>query len=124
MYVSHLSCPKCNKTYESEALIQLCECGAPLLVEYNLEKVKAVFSKEMLKERAPNLWRYMELLPVKDPKNIINLGEGMTPLLHLKRLGKKSVSRIFTEKMRELFTLVHSRLEGRQWVFLGPKSWA
>jgi len=89
MYVSHLLCPKCKKTYESETLIQLCECGAPLLVAYNLEKVKAVFNKEMLKEREPNLWRYLELLPVKDPKNIISLGEGMTPLLHLKRLGKE-----------------------------------
>ena len=67
--------------YESEALIQLCECGAPLLVEYDLEKVKTVFKKEMLKQREPNLWRYRELLPVKDSKNIITLGEGMTPLL-------------------------------------------
>jgi len=89
MYVSHLSCPKCDKTYESEALIQLCECGAPLLVEYDLEKVTSVFNKEMLKEREPNLWRYLELLPLKDLKNIITLGEGMTPLLHLKRLGKE-----------------------------------
>jgi len=89
MYVSHLSCPKCDKTYESEALIQLCECGAPLLVEYDLEKVASVFNKEMLKEREPNLWRYLELLPLKDLKNIITLGEGMTPLLHLKRLGKE-----------------------------------
>jgi len=89
MYVSHLSCPKCDKTYESEALIQLCECGAPLLVEYDLEKVTSVFNKKMLKEREPNLWRYLELLPLKDLKNIITLGEGMTPLLHLKRLGKE-----------------------------------
>jgi threonine synthase len=89
MYVTHLACPKCNQTYESEALIQLCECGSPLLVEYNLEKVKAAFKKEMLKEREPNLWRYRELLPVKDSINIITLGEGMTPLLQLKRLGKE-----------------------------------
>jgi len=36
MYASHLSCPKCSKTYEREAVIRLCECGAPLLVEYDL----------------------------------------------------------------------------------------
>ncbi|MEN8244229.1 MAG: threonine synthase [Thermodesulfobacteriota bacterium] len=89
MYVSHLSCPKCSKTYESEALIQLCECGSPLLVDYDLEKVASVLNKEMLKDRNPDLWRYLELLPVKDKQNIINLGEGMTPLLHLKRLGKE-----------------------------------
>ena len=87
MYVSHLSCPKCNKTYESEKLIQLCECGSPLLVEYDLSKVQTVFRKDMLKERPPTLWRYRELLPVKDEKNIVCLGEGMTPLLPLKNLG-------------------------------------
>ena len=87
MYVSHLSCPKCSKTYESEKLIQLCECGAPLLVEYDLSKVEANFKKEMLKDREPTLWRYRELLPVKEEGNIICLGEGMTPLLPLKKLG-------------------------------------
>lgn len=87
MYVSHLSCPKCSATYESENLIQLCECGAPLLVDYDLSKVQAVLKKEMLKDREPTLWRYRELLPVKEEKNIICLGEGMTPLLPLKNLG-------------------------------------
>lgn len=87
MYVSHLSCPKCNTTYESEKLIQLCECGAPLLVDYDLETVRTVFKKEMLTSRKPTLWRYRELLPVKEEKNIVCLGEGMTPLLPLKKLG-------------------------------------
>lgn len=87
MFVSHLSCPKCSNAYESEKLIQLCECGAPLLVEYDLDQVERALKKEMLKEREPTLWRYRELLPVKDEKNIICLGEGMTPLLPLKNLG-------------------------------------
>ncbi|RLB99871.1 MAG: hypothetical protein DRH90_19600 [Deltaproteobacteria bacterium] len=43
MYVSHLACPKCSKTYDSESLVQLCECGSPLLVEYDLQKVKTGF---------------------------------------------------------------------------------
>ena len=87
MYVSHLSCPKCNATYESECLVQLCACGSPLLVDYDLSKVCAVFKKEMLKDRKPTLWRYRELLPVKKEENIVCLGEGMTPLLPLKNLG-------------------------------------
>ena len=87
MYVTHLSCPKCSATYESEKLIQLCECGAPLLVDYDLGKVEAALTKEMLKDREPTLWRYRELLPVKNDENIICLGEGMTPLLQLKNLG-------------------------------------
>ena len=39
MYVTHLACPKCSATYESEKPIQLCKCGAPLLVEYDLSAV-------------------------------------------------------------------------------------
>lgn len=89
MYVSHLKCPQCGNTYASEELIQLCACGAPLLVEYDLQQITRVLNKNMLKERRPDLWRYQELLPVKNPANIVSLGEGMTPLLHLKRLGRE-----------------------------------
>jgi threonine synthase len=35
------------------------------------------------------MWRYKELLPVEDEKNITTLGEGFTPILHLKKLGPK-----------------------------------
>ena len=87
MFVSHLSCPKCSATYDSEQINQLCKCGSPLLVDYDLDKVKAAFTREMLKDREPTLWRYRELLPVKNEKNIVSLGEGMTPLLPLKQLG-------------------------------------
>jgi threonine synthase len=90
MYVSHLECPKCTKNYESEQIRQLCDCGVPLLVRYDLEKIKAAFRKDDLKERKPDLWRYRELLPVKNAENIICLGEGMTPLLSLNNLGRKT----------------------------------
>ena len=87
MYVSHLACPKCDNTYESEKVMQVCACGSPLLVRYDLGKISTVLKKEDLSKRKPDLWRYLELLPVKHHKNIVNLGEGMTPLLKLNRLG-------------------------------------
>ena len=87
MYVSHLDCPKCGATYESERLIQLCKCGSPLLVRYDLKKIRSHFSKDLLLNRKPDLWRYQELLPVKNRENIVSLGEGMTPVLHLKNIG-------------------------------------
>jgi threonine synthase len=87
MFVSHLECPKCGDTYESEILIQLCKCGAPLLVRYKLDKVKDALRKNDLQRRRNDLWRYSEMLPVKNEANLISLGEGMTPLLPLKRLG-------------------------------------
>lgn len=88
MFVSHLECSRCNKTYDSEKVHQLCECGGPLLVHYNLEKVVTAFKKDDLLHRPPNLWRYRELLPVRDPKNIVCLGEGMTPIVKMNNVGK------------------------------------
>ena len=87
MYVSHLECPKCGASYESEKPVQLCQCGAPLLVRYDLKKVRENFRKESLASRKADLWRYLELLPVKNEGNVVSLGEGMTPLLSLKNLG-------------------------------------
>lgn len=35
------------------------------------------------------MWRYFEMLPVKDEKNIVSLGEGMTPLRQLNNLASR-----------------------------------
>jgi len=89
MYVSRLECPKCGATYENGKVIQLCKCGSPLLVRYDLDQIKKTFQKKDLIGRRPDLWRYRELLPIKNEGNIVCLGEGMTPLLLLKKLGKE-----------------------------------
>ncbi|MGH3661992.1 MAG: threonine synthase, partial [Micromonosporaceae bacterium] len=39
--------------------------------------------------RAPTMWRYHELLPVRDQRNVTTLGEGMSPLVPLPRLGSQ-----------------------------------
>ncbi|MEP3477788.1 MAG: threonine synthase [Fuerstiella sp.] len=89
MFTSHLECPKCSAHYQPEQLNQLCTCGSPLLVRYDMQKVGASMTKERVASRAPDLWRYRELLPVVHEENIVTMGEGMTPLLHLKRLGQQ-----------------------------------
>jgi threonine synthase len=89
MYLFHLECPKCNATYESDQRMQLCRCGAPLLVRYDLKKVRKNFRKKALALRKESLWRYWELLPISNEGNIVSLGEGMTPLIPLKKLGPK-----------------------------------
>lgn len=86
-YLSHLECPKCNTAYDPDQQHHLCTCGAPLLVRYDLKSVAQHFKKDDLLHRAPTLWRYRELLPVRDEANIVSLGEGMSPLLHLPKLG-------------------------------------
>ena len=61
----------------------------PLWVRYDLEAVGRAMSKEALLRRLPNLWRYRELLPHAEEKDIVSLGEGMTPLIHCPQLGAK-----------------------------------
>jgi len=86
-YMSHLDCPKCGTHYDADQLQQLCTCGSPLLVRYDLQAAAAHLTKDDLLRREPSLWRYRELLPVRDAANIVSLGEGMTPLVRLERIG-------------------------------------
>jgi threonine synthase len=58
-------------------------------VRYDIKKIKLEFSKEKLLSRPYNLWRYKELLPIIQPKNIVSLGEVITPLIKLDNLGNK-----------------------------------
>ncbi|HEX8283548.1 MAG TPA: threonine synthase [Pyrinomonadaceae bacterium] len=88
MNVTHLECAACGKTYEARRLHNLCaECGKPLLVRYDLGAAAAKLTKESLKGRRADLWRYAEVLPVEREENIVSLGEGWTPLLRAERLG-------------------------------------
>ncbi|HEV3060100.1 MAG TPA: threonine synthase [Vicinamibacterales bacterium] len=64
----------------------LCQCGAPLLARYDLERARR-WSRESLKGRAPDMWRYRELMPLFDGEHPVTLGEGFTPLVHAKALG-------------------------------------
>ena len=90
MYVTHLECAACGVRHEARQLQNLCrECGKPLLVRYDLERVAAQVKKESLRERAGNLWRYREVLPVAHAENIVSLGEGWTPILRASRLGAR-----------------------------------
>jgi threonine synthase len=90
MYVTHLECPKCKAKFDPKKLTQLCvHCSAPLLVRYDLEKVKTKFTKEALASRPYNLWRYKELLPIENEENIVSLGEVITPIIALKKVGAK-----------------------------------
>jgi threonine synthase len=88
MNVTHLECANCGKIHEANKLQNLCvECGKPLLVRYDLEKAKQTLTKESLKTREANLWRYREVLPVESSENIVCLGEGWTPLLRTDKLA-------------------------------------
>jgi threonine synthase len=90
MNVTHLECAACGARHEARRLHNLCvECGKPLLVRYDLEQAARTLTKESLKGRRADLWRYLEVLPVEREENIVSLGEGFTPLLRAARLGER-----------------------------------
>jgi len=82
--VGELECSACGKKYDAAVEQHLCTCGKPLLARYDLRRAAATLTLENLKTRARTLWRYAEVLPDDPP---VSLGEGMTPLVHAKRLG-------------------------------------
>ncbi|GGN98446.1 threonine synthase [Saccharibacillus kuerlensis] len=86
-YLSHLHCPKCHTKYDASQIQQLCVCGSPLLVDYDLERLAQEVKREDVAARRPDLWRYHELLPVQSEANVVSLGEGMTPLIPVPTLG-------------------------------------
>jgi threonine synthase len=84
-FVSHLECSLTGESSHADRLAGLSEAGKPLLVRYNLPAVARAVSKGDLKDRAPDMWRYRELLPVRETRNIVSLGEMMTPVIRAPR---------------------------------------
>src|SRR2546430_6409299 len=90
MNVTHLECGACGLRHEAQRLHNLCsQCGKPLLVRYDFERAARSLTKESLRQRDPDLWRYREVLPVENDENIVSFGEGFTPLLPATRLASQ-----------------------------------
>ncbi|MCH7925543.1 MAG: pyridoxal-phosphate dependent enzyme [Planctomycetes bacterium] len=68
--------------------IQTMHEGRPLWVRYDLAAIGQAVTREEIAAREPTLWRYRELLPLPDNAEPVTLGEGMTPLLPARSLGK------------------------------------
>jgi threonine synthase len=85
---THLECGMCGKRYDADQLINMCsDCQRPLLARYDLQKAKETLTAESLKGRVPTLWRYEEVLPIRQRDKMLSLGEGWTMMHHAKRLG-------------------------------------
>jgi threonine synthase len=87
--LSHLECSLCGITHEAGRAHNLCACGGPLLVRYDIEKARQNWSREWLSGSPSTMWRYAPVLPVRRPECMVSLGEGFTPLLRTRRLGDK-----------------------------------
>ncbi len=88
-YVTGLRCSKCGRIYAPEDRISTCRNDDGRLdVEYDYTSMAAKLSRNVLKSRHGGLWKYAELLPIKNEENIVSLGEVQTPLIHCRNLGK------------------------------------
>jgi threonine synthase len=87
--LSHLECSRDGSRHDADVVQGTSALGAPLLARYDLDQVRASVTPAEIAGRAPDLWRYHELLPVRDAAHVVSLGEGMTPLLRLPRHGAR-----------------------------------
>jgi len=87
--VTHLECSLCNRKLQAGKVWNLCECGGPLLVRYDLPRLRATWSLDSFASAPDSIWRYAPALPVQHERSIISLGEGMTPLLKARRTGAR-----------------------------------
>ncbi|HEX8318753.1 threonine synthase [Longimicrobium sp.] len=87
---THLECTRCGAMYESEVLHRLSPCcEKPLYPRYALDLIGGRLRRGDLAGRSADLWRYAELLPVRDPANAVRLGEGFTPMIDAPRLASR-----------------------------------
>lgn len=88
-HLTGLRCSVCEAAHPADELQNLSPCcSAPLLASYDLDAVAADLDPSDVAARQPTLWRYHELLPVRDPAFVTGFDEGMTPLLPAPRLGE------------------------------------
>src|SRR5678815_4446117 len=84
---ARLVCSKCYTPYSLSTINTYAPCcNQPLLVQYDYGKH---LSRGELQNRTHSMWRYFEMLPVKDQKNIVSLGEGMTRIVKLSNLASR-----------------------------------
>ena len=86
-FVAGLTCHLCGKTYPAEALWVCAECLGPLEVSYDYDAVRSVMTRSLVESRPRSLWRYLELLPVNEPRTGFN--SGFTPLVRATRLARE-----------------------------------
>ncbi len=87
-YLTRLACSVCGKIFDPTQLQTFCSsCLAPLVAQYDLDRIKQEIDRSEIVVRPPGMWRWHELLPLTSPLSIVTLGEGDTPLLSAPRLA-------------------------------------
>ncbi len=83
---TQLACSRCPLTFPPDEARNLCPCGGPLRVDYDLAAIRRTWAKQALASAPTNMWRYAPVLPASE-NEAVTLGEGWTPLHRAARLG-------------------------------------
>ncbi len=80
-------CSRCGEEYSPEEVESLCtKCKGVLLIQHDYRRVSEEMSRESLERRIPSVWKYAELLPIRERTSVVSLGEGGTHLHECLRL--------------------------------------
>jgi threonine synthase len=91
-FLSHLECSNCGLRHGAEQLQTVCTaCGKVLFARYDLDGVRAAVTPEAFAGRRWDMWRYAELLPIRDQNNVVSLGEGLTPLVRVRLEARQAL---------------------------------
>jgi threonine synthase len=92
-FLTHLQCSACGLRHDAEQLQTVCTaCGKVLFARYDLDGVaRALKTPAEFATRRWDMWRYWELLPVRDAANVISLGEGLTPLVGVRNEAARAL---------------------------------
>lgn len=86
-YCRALRCRECGKEYPAKRLTVCDSCFAPLDVVYDYDSIE--LSRQSFESRPRSIWRYSELLPVKEARSVVDIGAGYTPLRRALNLGSQ-----------------------------------
>ena len=81
-----LVCSRCSKCFSPEQAWNVCDCGGPLLVNYDLDFIARTWNKDALRSAPNSMWRYAPVLPA-EAHEAVTLIEGWTPLVETRSLG-------------------------------------
>jgi threonine synthase len=85
-YLTHLDCTACGLRHDADRLQTVCTaCGKVLFARYDLAGLRQAVGHAEFSTRRWDMWRYWELLPIRDSSHAVSLGEGLTPLVGLRK---------------------------------------
>ena len=81
-----------GKRHNSDELQTVCTaCGKVLFARYDLDSLGSAVKPADFAARRWDMWRYAELLPIRSSSNVVSLGEGLTPLVGLRREARAAL---------------------------------